>query len=416
MPELNGRPKKIIFFNIPAFGHVAPTLPVIRQLSHSGHQVIAYCGANFQSSFETHGAEFRSYPAFDIGALTYRPLNMGCALLGAGVNLFHFIQEVVRKERPDRIVCDFMAIFAIYACRSMSEPVILTWPVVVPTPSAIRLRIKGQLQTGIWAFVKFVLSDIPDYLRFRRLTAKFHNISGLPRIRSPLEFFKLRGDRNIVFTIKELQPGLEELQREYGTYDFVGQDLTPSSNGEFPFTVQPGRPLLYITMGTVFNRQPTFFRQCLRAFGNTEWQVIMTTGGYDLSSLAPFPPNVIVRDFVPHAPILERASVILHHGGANTMHDAIHHKVPSVIRPWGADNYINALHTERLHAAIFLRDRKPSIAALQDAVATARSSPEIRAAIANLSTALVRVGGSAEAARVILRDDDASGSTWGATF
>ena len=53
---------KILFFNVPAYGHVNPTLPVVTELVRRGHQLVYYDADTFERTIQATGAEFRAYP------------------------------------------------------------------------------------------------------------------------------------------------------------------------------------------------------------------------------------------------------------------------------------------------------------------------------------------------------------------
>jgi UDP:flavonoid glycosyltransferase YjiC (YdhE family) len=57
----------IVFVEMPAYGHVNPTLPLVRELARRGEHVVYYDADEFQAQVERAGATFRAYPA---GALT----------------------------------------------------------------------------------------------------------------------------------------------------------------------------------------------------------------------------------------------------------------------------------------------------------------------------------------------------------
>lgn len=396
--------KKILIFNVPAFGHVNPTLGLVRELAERGHHVIAFCYEEFREYYENNGAEFRVYPDFHIDEIKYRPMYMSRMFLRLAIDNYSYIQRIIDQERPDRIICDFMASFAILVCRKIGFPCIVSWPVTVTTKRMIRMSIKGRAQSGFFDFVRFILSDIPEVFRFKRLASQFAALSGMEKIRLPLDLIQLRGDRNIVFTIPELQPGMDEITASYEDYVFVG----PGQNGHGG-EVSPGKPdqdrsLLYITMGTVFNRQPEFLRLCMRAFEDTNWQVVLTTGDQDVSNLRPYPKNFRVERFIPHADILPRAAVMIHHGGSNTLHDSIRYGVPSVIRPWGADQFINALQMEGLGAGVFIRSRRPAVSVLRTAVEDACNSLKIAESLNKLRRAMLSAGGTKMAADAVLAE------------
>ena len=50
-----------VFFNVPAHGHINPTLPVVRALVDAGERVVYYVTEPFAGMVEEAGAEFRPY-------------------------------------------------------------------------------------------------------------------------------------------------------------------------------------------------------------------------------------------------------------------------------------------------------------------------------------------------------------------
>ena len=52
---------KVIFFSLPAYGHVNPSLPLVAEMIKRGEQVIYYSGNEFKTQIENTGAQFRSY-------------------------------------------------------------------------------------------------------------------------------------------------------------------------------------------------------------------------------------------------------------------------------------------------------------------------------------------------------------------
>ena len=52
---------KAFFLNIPAHGHMNPTLPLVRELVNRGETIIYYSGEEFRERVEAAGATFRTY-------------------------------------------------------------------------------------------------------------------------------------------------------------------------------------------------------------------------------------------------------------------------------------------------------------------------------------------------------------------
>ena len=102
---------KIIYFNVPGFGHVNPSLPVVQELVNRGHQVIYYNTEPFRKHIEGTGAEFRPYPdpsptPEQITAMSDNLVNFTIMLMGESLRLLPFILNILTDEKPDLIMHD----------------------------------------------------------------------------------------------------------------------------------------------------------------------------------------------------------------------------------------------------------------------------------------------------------------------
>ena len=66
-------------------------------------------------------------------------------------------------------------------------------------------------------------------------------------------------------------------------------------------SLDPARPTLYFTMGSTGDAQ--FFDEAIRVFGDTEYQILITTGG--LADLGSVPKNVFVEKYAPGAALMK---------------------------------------------------------------------------------------------------------------
>jgi UDP:flavonoid glycosyltransferase YjiC (YdhE family) len=107
--------------------------------------------------------------------------------------------------------------------------------------------------------------------------------------------------------------------------------------------------LVYLTMGTVWNRDPEVFRVVIEAVRDDDIALVVTVGNEnDPAALGPQPDNVIVHRYVPQGLLLPRCDAVVSHGGAATTLGALAFGVPLLFLPQGADQYANA---ERVVAA-----------------------------------------------------------------
>lgn len=132
-------------------------------------------------------------------------------------------------------------------------------------------------------------------------------------------------------------------------YVFMGPciDVHPGTSGWKPRF--PERPLLYISLGTTYNDNPTFFRSCIEHFGDGEFEVAMSVGSrIDIEDLGKLPDNVEIRRFFPQVSVLRKASVFLSHAGMGSTMEALLTQVPIVAVPQQGDQRLNARRIQEL--------------------------------------------------------------------
>ncbi|GAB2706576.1 glycosyltransferase [Nocardia thraciensis] len=106
-------------------------------------------------------------------------------------------------------------------------------------------------------------------------------------------------------------------------------------------TVRNSRPLVYLTLGTVFGTAE-LFTTVLSGLGRLDAQIVAATGRVRPDDLSPVPGNTVLYGWVSQADLLPHADVVVHHGGSGTMLAALTFGVPQLILPQGADQFANA--------------------------------------------------------------------------
>jgi MGT family glycosyltransferase len=165
-----------------------------------------------------------------------------------------------------------------------------------------------------------------------------------------LEF--LEGDLTLLADIPEFCPtsGLPESMKYIGPLTW-----NPSQSVSFPKShFDHSRPLVYVTMGSTGKEK--FFRQGLEAFAGTEYQVVMTTAHF-VSGNAVFPENFLVTDFAPGFPFMERASVVVCHGGIGTIYQALMSGIPLVGIPAHFEQQIQLQLCESAGVGLKIREK-----------------------------------------------------------
>jgi len=101
-------------------------------------------------------------------------------------------------------------------------------------------------------------------------------------------------------------------------------------------------PLVYVTMGTVFNAQGPF-RAALDALARLPVRAVVTVGPQgDPDALGSQPAYVRVERYVPQTALLPHCAVVASHGGSGTVLAAARFGLPQLCLPQGADQFLNA--------------------------------------------------------------------------
>jgi MGT family glycosyltransferase len=133
-------------------------------------------------------------------------------------------------------------------------------------------------------------------------------------------------------------------------------------------TVTP--PIVLVATSSEYQADAILAQTAFDALAGMEMAVIATLPSKDPGVLR-VPPNGRVERFVPHGPILARASVAITHGGMGVTQKALAAGVPVVAVPFGCDQPEVARRVEVAGAGVRLPRARLRPETLRAAVATA---------------------------------------------
>jgi len=143
----------------------------------------------------------------------------------------------------------------------------------------------------------------------------------------------------------------------------------------------PDRPLLYLTLGTLYNRDLRVFATVLDGLRDVPVSVVVTVGqNNDPSTLGPQTANIAVHRYIPQAELLPHCHAAVIHGGAGTMLGALVEGVPLLCLPQGADQHFNADRVVAAGAGLKLLRDELTPHAVRAAVAALLDQPGYRLA------------------------------------
>ncbi len=367
----------VAFFCLPAHGHTNPTLPLVKELVRRGERVIYYNTEPFRAKVEETGATFRAYrmgDKFGIGRGADSPLDAMSRIMSAAEIIIPTVLDEVRAERPDYIIYDSMCVWGKQIARIIKRPAICSCSIffvgaknimALPRDAALLSNTLGNLPSAarsLWRYFSVAT----------RVRARY----GAPTP-SLFDFFGNPGDITLVYTSRYFQAGAEMLD---DSFKFVGPSIAPRNNHrDFPFDRLNGGPVIYISLGTIFNDRPEFFRACIEAFGETRYRVVMSTGHkVNGDMLGAIPDNFLVYPHVPQLEILERAALFITHGGMNSATESALHSVPMIVVPQIGDQHLVARRVAALGAGLHLDRSRITVERLRASAEKALSNESFR--------------------------------------
>lgn len=360
---------KIVFFCIPAHGHTNPTLGVVEELVKRGHEVVYYSYNQFREKIESLGAEFIACDNYDMEQkltpedATKIGKDMAFStqiLVDTTLGLDDMVCEHMQRLQPDCIVADSMAVWGKAVALKLGIPFVSS-----TTTFAFNQHSAKIMKKGIGELFGMLFSMPKVNRQIKRLQDK-----GYP-VKSILDILQNDNETNtIVYTSPQFQPCSETFSDKYS---FVGPSVRPATEN----IVKTKDKLIYISLGTVINNSLDFYKKCISAFADTDYQVIMSVGNLiDIKDLGNIPDNFTVKSFVDQIAVLNKADVFLSHCGMNSVSESLYYQVPLVMYPQTSEQSGVATRVEQLEAG--LRIKKLSAESIREAVETVMNTSTYR--------------------------------------
>ena len=390
---------RYLVYTSPARSHLYPVVPTLEELRRRGHEVVVRTLSSEVGLLRELGFEAESIdPAIErkehadwqartpIGALQVAIHTVLERARYDGPDLRRAIEE----ERPDVLLIDINTWGAMAAAETARLPWATWCPYFLPTPSRdappFGLGLPpargalGRLRDRLLSPVLFGI-----YNRQAPELDAVRTDLGAPPVRR-IERAMLRAPLMLYMTAEPFEyprSGWPPSVRMVGPGIWDPPAKPPAWLDEFD------KPLVLVTCSTEFQNDGKLVRAALEALAEEEVNIVVTTAGVDPSSFT-LPPNARIERFVPHSPLLERASCVVCHGGMGITQKALSAGVPVCVVPFGRDQFDVARHVEVADAGT----RLPASRLRPDRLRTAvREATEKKAGAERIASAFAPAGG-----------------------
>jgi len=184
-------------------------------------------------------------------------------------------------------------------------------------------------------------------------------------------------------------------------------DLERRPEGAFPWeALDPARRLVYVSLGSQSHRAgaervKAFLHAAAAAFAERpEWQVVISTGGLLEPREIAAPLGGIVTGWAPQLDLLDRAAVMVTHGGMGTVKECIVRGVPMAVFPIDHDQPDNARRVMH-HGLGVSGDLGNATAGDIAALVEQADRPAVRESMARMRRRFLDVEGSGIGVRLI---------------
>ncbi|NER00635.1 MAG: glycosyltransferase [Cyanothece sp. SIO2G6] len=402
----------------PGSGQYNSVIPLGQELQQRGHRVFLCSFPEVEAVAVTAKLEFISVlpPDCNLGASGQAPsqfaslsglayLRKSCEL---GQPLFRLrlqgLPAALKAANVDFLVINSMVLDGSSVAEALGLPFVTVfsslmpaWDMQVPpftTPWRYERNLWAMLRNA-WGYrrLRWALQPFLDVI------AEYRQQEGLQPIMHPNQYF------SSLAQISQQPPALEYPDRALPEYlHFTGphHSLESRPSVDFPWDRLGDRPLIYASMGTNTNRHFDVYCTIAQACEPLDVKLVIALGGAaEPETLPSLPGNPLVVRYAPQLDILNRAALMISHGGMNSTLECLARSVPMVIIPIALDQPGVAARIAWAGAGEFILLNQLNVDGLRLAIQKVLTQPSYKENSRRLQQSIQQAGGVTRAIDIV---------------
>ena len=365
---------RILFINLPYYGHVIPTIGLVQALIKAGHPVTYLMPYDWEERIAESGADFLGYE-------NHPQLDKQIR------NAFFKAEAVI--DAYDLVLYEQFFFVGKHLAEKHGKKCVRIFTAPATNTQLMRQFLSSGGPMGIFRLPLIGSLWTMDAVKGLGIRLKCRNWLD--------EIVENPPDCSLVYTLRAFQPCANDFPE--GQFHFIGPSVYDRKEAELqavPFGV------IYISFGTILNGRKNLFQACIDAFQKENVTVVMSVGkGFDMAKLGKLPENFLMKEHIPQIAVLKQASLFITHGGMNSVSEAMIHGVPMLVIPFVSDQPVNARQVEKLGLGKVLDNKTITADKLKETAMEILADDQIRENLRKIQKEIAPAPGNAGAVGII---------------
>jgi len=384
---------KVAYVPMGASGHILASLPMIGEMVKRGVDVTYFAPIMYKERVEATGASYVEVPS--VAGSKPRPTGdflaaIPLVFLDEAMGIVDQVIAELEQNRPDVIIYDSLAIAGKFASYKLNIP---------------RIAMFTSFASGEPFSISRNWPKYPDDNPLRsealalakELQAKY----GGP-VQTVEEIFDSWADFNVVTVSKAFHPEADKFDPKM--YHFAGAQIAPRTDDGSWEAPTSGKPLLYTSLGSLFNNWPEFYTMLFEAVKGLDIDVLCSIGNtLKPEDLGEIPANVTTMAFTPQLQVLEKCDYFFTHAGIGSVMEALNFGVPMFCMPqMDEQEFTAAVAVQQGVACASLKKNEVTVEALRSNLEKLINNPSYTETAHRMMEDMRAGGGCVKAAEVVI--------------